>query len=311
MATLLGDRQRAARRDDTDHRGRETRRRARTRANPQVDPPRQPSRRAVEIDETTGKRTIDPRIRRRREAVLAGHRRRRRRRLVMVLLVLTVGVATYLAARSSLLTVREVEIAAGPHTSVEEIRAAAGIRGDLHMLDVDEAAMARRVEALPWVQEATVSRNWPRGITIGISERVVRAVVPDGKGGWLTIDRTGRVLGTTPPVSHQFVPNIEGLAPVPPGQTLDSRVGAALAVADKMTASLAGRVSTIQVTPTGTVDLRLNPTGTAWLGHSDDHLDDKVRSLQTMLAQADLRDLCRLDLRVPNSPVLTRDPVCA
>lgn len=287
------------------------RRAAKAQAALDVDSTTGGSRRAVEIDDTTGKRSIDPRIKERREAVLDCHRRRRRRRFFACLLLVTLGVAGYFTAKSSLLAVQTVDVTAAPHTNADDIRKAAAIRPDLHMFDVDEAAIARRIEALPWVDKATVQRSWPRTVTITVTERAIRAVVPDGAGGWLTVDRTGRVLGPTPPVSSQFVPHIEGLPAVAPGQTMDPKIAGALAISSKLTISLAGRIAAIDVTPEGTVDLKLNPKGKVWFGRAEDQLDEKVRSLQTMLAQADLRDMCRLDLRVPSSPVLTRDPVCA
>lgn len=330
MSTLVRDQDRDRSHDGRTETGsRRSRLARRSRSN---DPDREPPGRGGRQRDTTsgddqsidvgwddtGRRSIDPRIKARREAVLHGHRRRRRRRLMTALVLLSVLAGCWLAAKSSLLTVESVDVTPSPNAGAEAIREAAGIGVDLNMLELDESAIARKVEALPWVGRATVERRWPKTVSIAVTERTIRAVVPDGSGGWLLVDETGRVLGPTPPVSHQFVPHIIGLAPVAPGQSMDPKIAGALAVSSKMTVSLGGRIASLTVTPEGTVDAKLQPRGTAWLGRVVDgagrpesDLDDKVRALQTMLAQADLRDLCRLDLRVPSSPVLTRDPQCA
>src|SRR5262249_42276829 len=154
-------------------------------------------------------------------------------------------------------------------------------------LDLDEAEIARRVEALPWVETATVERHWPRTVSISVTERKLRALLADGNGGWVVIDDTGRGLAPRPDVLNAYVAHVTGVPAVPVGQTVDPRVRGALAVAGKLTPSLGGRVRALDVTPEGTVELKLLPRGTATLGHAEDGLDDKIRALQTMLAQAD------------------------
>src|SRR5262249_12398012 len=140
--------------------------------------------------------------------------------------------------------------------------------------------------------------------------RPIAAVLDDGHGGWLLIDATGRVLGPTAPIVPAFAVHVDGVAPAAPGQTVDPAVQHALLVASRLTPTLRARLSSIHVAGDGTVELRILPTGTVVLGRTDDALDAKVRSLQAVLAQADLTNLCRLDLRVPDSPVLTRTLPC-
>ncbi|MBI2703765.1 MAG: FtsQ-type POTRA domain-containing protein [Actinobacteria bacterium] len=309
MPTLLRDRASAPRQAKRDKPSRRERRAERKQAAEAGQPASDAAARAFYVDDT-GQRRIDPRIRARRDAVQLGHKRKRLRRLVVLVVIVSLGAAGYFLVNSSLLSARSVEITGGPNTSVDDIRAAAAIGPDERMLDVNERAIAQRVEQLPWVDTATVQRRWPRSVTISVTERKLAALLQDGAGGWLAVDGTGRVLGPTPDISNVFVTHIAGVAPVPAGQTVDGRIGGALAVAGKLTAPLSGRTSMLTVTPEGSVELKLLPRGTVNLGRADDSLDAKVGALRTMLAQADLRDLCRLDLRVPTSPVLTRDAAC-
>jgi cell division protein FtsQ len=228
-----------------------------------------------------------------------------------VLVLVTVVVAGYAVSRSPLLSVHAVDVQGGSHVSADDVRAAAGIGDGAPMTGVSVDDVTRRVEAIPWVDTATVTRRWPRTVAIDVTERRVAAVLDDGHGGWLLIDRSGRVLGPTPPIAPGFGVHVDGVAAAAPGQDVDARIQGALALVDRLTPNLRGRVQSIHVNPDGTVDVHIFPTGTVAFGRPDDGLDAKVRALQAVLAQADLTNLCRLDLRVPDSPVLTRNTPCA
>jgi cell division protein FtsQ len=254
---------------------------------------------------------VDPRIEARRSAIAHAKRHRRRVRLLVALVLVTVAVAGYAVTRSGLLAVRSIDVQAGSHTDEDAVRAAAGVFPGQPMVDVSVDDVTHRVEALPWVETADVSRRWPRTVSIAVTERRVAAVLDDTHGGWLLLDGTGRVLGPTPPIAPEFGVHIDGLAPVDPGRNVDPKVQGALTVADRLTPNLRGRVASIHLGDQDTVQLRIRPVGTVDLGRPDDALDAKIRSLQTVLAQASLVDLCRIDLRVPDSPVLTRSAPCA
>ena len=90
------------------------------------------------------------RIRVRRDA---GKRRLRRLTLVLAVLALVVGAAV--ATRSPLLDVDRVEVTGAEQTSAGAVLEAAGSRARRALVSVDVAAAARRVEALPWVDDAT------------------------------------------------------------------------------------------------------------------------------------------------------------
>ncbi len=59
-------------------------------------------------------------------------------------------------------------------------------------LDVDEAT--RALEALPWVDEAIVRRDFPSGVRIEITERLPIGILRFGQVEAL-VDASGRVLG--------------------------------------------------------------------------------------------------------------------
>ncbi len=166
---------------------------------------------------------IDPRIRERRVAVTRAEGRRRLRILLTVVCIASaVGIA-WLVVQSPLLAVRTVNVAGTNRESQAAVRAAAGVKDGSALLFVDTGAVARRVEALPWVASARVSRQLPSDLTITVVERVpvawARRPAPRGAprgtpGELVVIDRSGRVL-TAVPYPPTGVPQLVGLTKVP------------------------------------------------------------------------------------------------
>ena len=249
---------------------------------------------------------MDPRLRRRRVEVRREQGRRRFRVLVGVTAVVAVGCAGWAATDSVLLDLDRVVVEGGQHTRPEEATFATGLRMGQPMLDIDEAAVRRSVETLPWVREATVRRHWPGQVRVTLSEREAVAVAPLDDGVAL-IDGTGRILEWLP-AGPADLPVLAGLPPIGrPGTSLDANGVATLRVAVALPAEL--RARTAGLAPAagdgGEVELRLNPEGMVRLGPPDD-LDRKFTAIRAVLAQVDLRNLAVLDVRRPESPVLTR-----
>jgi cell division protein FtsQ len=174
------------------------------------------------------------------------------------------------------------------------------------MVDVDEGAAARAVETLPWVERATVRRHWPGEVRIHVVERRAVAAIAAEDAGAALVDRAGRVLATvdTPPPGLAV---LTGLPPAgPPGTVLSPEGVAALAVAVALPEELRARIT--GVAPAGgggEVEMVLQPGGRVRLGPPVD-LDRKFDAVRAVLAQVDLANLAVLDVRRPDSPVLTR-----
>jgi len=233
--------------------------------------------------------------------------RRRLRVVVGVVAVLAAGTGGWAATESSLLDLDRLVIDGAVHTAPDEARVASGLRRGQAVLDIDEATTARAVEALPWVERAIVVRHWPGSVRIRLVEREAVAVTASEVGTSALLDRTGRVLGWVggPPPG---LPVLTGLPPAgPAGAALSSDGVAALSVAVALPAEL--RARTVGVAPAsggrGEVELRLSPEGMVRLGTPQD-LDRKFDAVRAVLAQVDVRNLAVLDVRRPDSPVLTR-----
>jgi cell division protein FtsQ len=230
--------------------------------------------------------------------------------LIGVTVVAALGGGGWVATNSALLDVDHIAIVGAVHTPANEVAAAAHLRRGERMVDVQLGPSARGVEALPWVGRATVERQWPGRVRISITERTPAAATPGQDGGVVLVDATGRVLDRVD-TAPAGLPVLAGLPPAgPAGSTLSADGVAAVTVAVALPPDV--RTRTAAVGPvggtTGEVELRLTPDGTVRLGPPDD-LAAKFDAIRAVLAQVDLRNLAVLDVRVPDSPILTRRDV--
>lgn len=255
-----------------------------------------------------GAAAVDPRIEQRRRQVAADRRRRRARRALVVPVAATVLAAGWAVTRSAALDVDELVVVGAERTSVDDVTTASGVRPGDALVDVDPTAVAAAVEALPWVREATVERRWRDGaVAVTLEERAPAAQVAAGEVR-LLVDASGRVLAEVPAPGVEGLMTLDGVAPADPGQALQPDAAEPLAAAVALTPGVASRVTAVRPGPVG-VQLDLAPAGTAVLGSVED-LDEKVRTLQTVFAEVQLDCLATVDVRVPDTAVLTREASC-
>jgi cell division protein FtsQ len=91
---------------------------------------------------------------------------------------------------SRFFVVRSVQVTGTHLVTGAEVRSAAAIPPGLPLIRVNGATVAHRVEQIRQVQSAQVSRDWPDGITIAVTERTPALAVRTGDGYQL-IDRFG------------------------------------------------------------------------------------------------------------------------
>jgi cell division protein FtsQ len=253
--------------------------------------------------------TIDPRIEARRREVHDARQRRYRRILLVVAIIATVVAGGYGITRSAMLDVDDINVAGAVHQDVGTIRSASGIRVGDHLVDVDLDRAAEQIKALPWVAGVDIERSWHGSIDLAITERAPAAAVHLGADGWLVVDSDRRVLfsSATQPAD---LPVIEGIASAAVGQTLDPSAQPAVTVARALSPGLRTRVIAVNGATPDALEMTIRPAGKIRFGGAQD-VQQKITSLQAVFAQADLRGLCVVDVRVPDSPVLTRGAPCA
>jgi len=251
---------------------------------------------------------MDPRLRARRIAVRRDEGRRRLRRVGGLGVVAAVAVLTFVVTRSPVLDVDRVQVGGALHTTPDAIQKASGIRRHAPMTDVDLDRARRGVLALPWVRTVSVTRSWPATVKIVVTERVAVAAIAAGNAGFSLVDADGRVLESSPTLPAGYVLLVNVPTPGAPGTNVDPSASDALDVARAMPASMRTKVSTIVPDADG-VSLRLIAGGVVHLGDGND-LGSKLRAADTVLSEADMTDVCTIDVRVASAPSLTRGKPC-
>jgi cell division protein FtsQ len=250
---------------------------------------------------------VDPRIEARRAQVRLARLTRRRRQWLIGSIVLTALALLYAASRSPLLAVDRIAVTGTGQTPPDDVRAATGIRPGDALADVDGDAAAAAVRALPWVDGATVARNWLGTVSVEVTERVPALALVADDGAATLVDDRRRVLAVVP-AAPPGLPLVNGLPREAPGATLPVAADGALALVRALSPGVRTRVEAVEVDG-DELSLALRPQGRARIG-TPEKLDQKVVALQTVFSQVDLSDLCVLDVRVPAQPGLTREEPC-
>jgi len=262
---------------------------------------------------------VAPRITARRAQVGAdarsGEVRRRRRRALAVVVAALAVCGAALAALSPLASVSRVDVAGADRTGPEAVRRASGLDARPPLLRVDAEQVTARVQDLAWVRRASLERRWPRTVLLTIEERQPAAVAPCQASAALgcLVDDSGRVLAPAPqdPRATAGLPRLVGV-PVAgePGSMLADSADGALAVAVNLPSALLPLVLGVRGDG-GEVVLDLRAPGrdltppVVRLGRPD-RIHDKLTAAATVLARTSVNGVAVLDVRVPESPALTR-----
>jgi cell division protein FtsQ len=281
---------------------------------------------------------VDPRIRSRRAAVARREGRRRLWVLVGLLAVSAAVVGGWSLLHSRWFDARVVTVVGADHTPVPEIERVAGVAHHPPLLDVDPGAVAARLERLPWISQATVSRQWPDGLRIAVTERMPVAVMSTappatpvtpsaapapagarpagataptpaakapaaGAPGWALIDRSGRVLADVASPPAHLVRLAGAAAPGAPGADLAPLLAPGIAVASSLPKAFAAQVTAVDVGAGGQVTLTLTTPVTISLGTAT-QLPKKYEDAAAILAGAKLVRGDVIDVSVPDSPTV-------
>src|SRR4051812_4892605 len=103
---------------------------------------------------------------------------------------LVVGALVWTAYGTSVLGGRSVDVVGTDSLAPIEVEQAAAVRMNQPLAGVDLDRIRDRVEALPAVDRAIVSRSWPSTVVVEVVERTPVAAVPAGEGFTL-IDAEG------------------------------------------------------------------------------------------------------------------------
>ena len=240
----------------------------------------------VLTDRPTGS---EERFRQRRRA-----RRLRVLRRVLLALVLLglVATAVWLVFFSSRLAVHAVSVRGTTVLTEDQVRATADVPLDVPLALSDLDAVAARVETLPSVRSAAVSRDWPDGVAIDVTERQAVAVV-DREGTWRGLDAEG-VLFRSYPTRPEGLPQVRVRA-----TTSVEALEEAAQVVGAMPPELLARVRVLDVGSIDAISFRLTGGALVTWG-SADQSEAKARVLAALLQQ----EASAYDVTAPGRPTI-------
>lgn len=241
-------------------------------------------------------------LRRRRKPSLAT-----RLRIAWVFIVATVAAiayAGYVLVTLPQLRVHSIDVRiAGLSVRESDVRVAANIDRRSNVWLLDTTQIARRVEAIPYVDRAEIERTPPAGLAIVVTEREPVACVRSG-ARLVTIDRTQRILQTGcaresalhivlrngslgAPGSYAAPPALAGL--LADGRTFDDAHLGVRSIAE----DAFGQV------------VAVNARGIMLLFGSDSDLAEEAKLVAPVLAAVQPGHVIRsLDLRAPATPTV-------
>lgn len=216
--------------------------------------------------------------------------RRLRPFLYAATVLLLVGTGVWLLFFSSVVTVRDVSVDGNRTISPVRVRAVAKAPMGRQLARVDLAAIRARVETIPAVKSASVSRSWPHTVAITLTERTPVAVVDRG-AGLQAVDADGVLFG-----SYDSKPD-----DLPMVETAPDVKSEALAEAARVVTSLRpdinALVDRVEVESVDRIRLRLSGGKTVMWG-SAEQSEQKAEVLAVLLE----RDANEIDVSVPGRP---------
>ena len=224
----------------------------------------------------------------------ASRRRRRLRTLGLVLLVLAVvGAGGWLVFFSPYLTTERVQVTGNAAVGTPRVERAARVPIGLPLARVDLDAIATRVETIPAVQRAEVSRSWPHRIDITVVERTPVAVVDRGSG-LQAMDARGVLFGAYPN-RPDGLPLVKA-----PASAGGEALREAARVVSALPPDIARKVDYLQAATIDQITLVLRGGRTVLWG-SVDGSREKAEVLAVLLDKVG-KDVRSIDVSVPGRP---------
>lgn len=210
--------------------------------------------------------------------------------LVVLLLVGLVAAGVWLVLFSSWLAIQRVEVHGTRLLADGEVRRAARVEEGRPLARADLEAVRARVESLPEVRAADVSRAWPDAVLVRVTEREAVAVV-EVDGRLRGMDETGvvfRDFATAPP----HLPRIRVAA-----DTRSEAMAEGARIVGMLPSGIARRVAHVELRTIDQITLQLRDGRSVTWGSAEQSAD-KARVLSVLLE----RPAREYDVTVPGRP---------
>ena len=218
---------------------------------------------------------------------------------IAFVIVVVIGSVALAATRGPLFHAETIRVRGVQHMGRDQVLSVARIDGGTNVFTLDAPAAERRLEADPWVAEATVTKHLPTTVVIDIHEHVAVAVT-DSDGVPRLVAEDGTLLDIAG--TANFLPMIadaDRTVGEPPTAWID---GAARAVA-AMVSDLRHQISQVVILADGQLRVDLRSGAEVTYGPAEE-LPAKADALRLLLRWAAEQGTTLLfaDVRVPAAP---------
>jgi hypothetical protein len=197
-----------------------------------------------------------------------------------------------------------IVVPAGAPVSRDAVSTAAAVSPDANLWLLDPGAMARRIEAIPYVDRATIGRaQFPQpALEIAVTVRTPSVCVRAG-GSDATLDGTARVLQAGCAATLPLIDAGDAVVPPPGGRIADARIAGLLADAQVLAgAGLA--VRQLRRDRWGGLEA-VDPSGVTIEFGDDADLAKKAALVQPVRnGVGSKRPIRAIDLRAPDTPTV-------
>jgi cell division protein FtsQ len=203
---------------------------------------------------------------------------------------------------SPLFDMRTLQVSGNARLTPEAVARLAGLTQDTNVLWFSTGAIEERLEATPWIRDASVSRTLPHTITVSVAERSPVAMVTS-EGTRMLVASDGTVLGKAGRSADLPRVDVAGI-PNRPGARV-ALTAPVLLVASTLAPQLVERVASVEVDDDGLVFLRLKDGPVAIYGETD-RVREKSAAVLAVVEWADREGVAleRIDVRAPTAPAV-------
>lgn len=201
--------------------------------------------------------------------------------------------------RSPFVNARTIRVHGASHLTRSDVLRMAQIAVGVNVFMLDAGAAERRLEADPWVAEATISKRLPSTLVVDIQERSPVAVI-ESTGLLRLVAGDGTMLDAADPgVSLPLIASAEATAPEPSPMAVHDAARAVAAMAP----FLRRQVAQVSILADGTLRVDLRGGAPVSYGPAVD-LVAKANALQALLRWASSQGaaIASVDVRVPSAP---------
>ncbi len=238
----------------------------------------------------------------RRRADRRGRRRALLAKTVLPLLVLLlIAVGIWVVGFSSVFSVRQVDVNGAHVLAPATVEQAARVPTGLPLARLDLAAVTQRVESIRGVETAQVSRHWPSGVEIRLTERTPVFAI-EQSDGYLLIDAHGvgyRTVESKPSGMAVATVGNDGTGPNSTGST--TLLTEVAQVAAALPADIRADLVTISATTPDSIQLNLTKGRTVVWGSSE-RSADKADVLSALLGHK----ASSYDVSAPDTPAIKK-----